>query len=424
MSNKFLAAVLAAAFLGILAGLFIPSTASFLGIPILGLYNLLGQLFLRALMLMVVPLVASSIITGAMRLGEDGSLGKLGAKILISFVCTMAVAVALGMFAVLIMQPGIGVQAPELVSTELTKLSGSHVVQESSWSRIEEIFFRIVPVNVLSAASHGEILGVILFCTLFGVFSAQAGGHTTATLKSFWEATFKVLIKMTQCVMKLLPIGVFGLIAKAIATTGSGALLSLGSFTITVLIALFVYAVILWPLVLLLVAKVSPWEHIKAMGPALLTAFTTSSSAAALPVALECVEKESGVSNRVSSLVMPLGVAVNLSASALYAAAVVTFIAQLSGVHLDVGNVAFLYVVTLLTSFGMAGVPSASLIVVVLVLQTMNIPNDHIAMIMAIERFVDMIRTAINVFGNSCCAVLIARLEGEHTAIALGGRSA
>ncbi len=422
MSHKFLAAVLLAAFLGVVAGAFVPADAHLLGIPVIGIYNLFGQLFLRALMLMVVPLVASSIITGAMRLGEEGSLGKLGGKILLTFFCTMAAAVAIGVLAVVLMQPGIGVPSFELVSAELGALNASPFHDASSWSRIEAIIFRVVPDNVLRAASNGEILGLIFFCTLFGLFSAQIGGAPYAALKGFWEATFKVLIKMTQWVMNLLPLGVFGLIAKAVATTGSGALLSLGSFSVTIFCALFFYALIVWPAVLVTVAKVNPWKHIKAMGPALLTAFTTSSSAASLPVALECIEKGSGVSNRVSSLVLSLGVAINLSASALYAGAVVIFIAQLTGVYLGAANIALLYFVTLLTSFGMAGVPSASLIVIVLVLQAMNIPSDHLAMIMAIERFVDMARTAINVFGNSCCAVLVARLEGEQTAIALGGR--
>jgi Na+/H+-dicarboxylate symporter len=153
------------------------------------------------------------------------------------------------------------------------------------------------------------------------------------------------------------------------------------------------------------------------MLPALVTAFSTSSSAATLPIALECLEKSAGVSNRVCSLVLPLGIAVNLSASALYAAAVVTFIVQLSAVTLDTGSIMLIYFTTLLTSFGMAGIPSASLIVVVLVLKTLQIPSDHLAIIMAIERLADMVRTAVNVFATSCCAVIVARWEGETTSL-------
>lgn len=423
MDNKFLFKVIIAAFLGIIAGLFIPASFSLLGIPALGVYNLLGQLFLRALTLMVVPLVTASIITGAMRLGEDKSLGRLGGKILLTFACTMACAIAIGMIFVLTANPGAGipvVDAPEVV---LDAVGTGIQTTGSSWDKVEMIFFRVVPSNVLGAASQGEILGVILFASLFGIFSAEAGGSVSATLKAFWESTFNVLIRMTQFVMKFLPFGVFGLIAKATATTGSAAIFSVGAFALTVLLALFFYAFCMWPLALWLLAKVNPWKHLKAMWPALLTGFTTSSSAATLPVALECVEKESGVSNRVSGLVLSLGIAINLSGSALYAAAVVTFIAQLTGAPLDTGSVVFMYIVSLLTCFGMAGIPSASLIAIVLILQTLNIPSDQLALIMAIERFVDMLRTAINVFANSCCAVLVARWEGEETAIALGGKN-
>lgn len=417
MQHSFLIKVIIAALLGIAAGLFLPLSETTLGI-----YTILGQLFLRALTLMVVPLVVASIITGTMRLGEDGSLGKLGAKILITFGCTMAAAVAIGMIWVLLLGPGT-TPTGDVVPTELSKILAHPPVETSTWAKIEHIVFRMVPTNVLAAASQGEILGVILFSSLFGIIAAEIGGTVTATLKAFWESTFKVMIRMTQYVMVLLPIGVFGLLAKAVATTGAEAFYKLGSFTLTAALAFVSYAFIFWPIILLFVARVNPWKHLREMAPALLTGFTTSSSAATLPVALECVEKGSGVSNRVSSLVLSLGVAVNLSASALYAAAVVTFIAQLTHTPLNAASIGFMYVVTLFTSFGMAGIPSASLIVIVLVLQTLNIPADHLALIMAVERFVDMFRTAINVFANSCCAVLIARLEGEQTAISLGGGS-
>lgn len=414
MNHMFLLKVLFAAVLGIVLGLFLPANAEILGIPLIGIYNLFGQLFLRALTIIVVPLVIASIITGTMRIGADHSLGRLGSKIFLSFILTMACAVAIGMASILIFEPGKGVISQEALSTQLTQLH-SVPINEAGWNKIEQIFFRIVPINVFAAASQGEIIGIILFTALFGLFSAELGGNTLITMKAFWEATFKVLIRMTQWIMAFLPLGVFGLIAKAAATAGAGAILSVGTFALTVMIALFFYAFILWPIVLWLVGRVNPWKHLKAMAPALLTGFTTSSSAATLPVALECIEKGSGVSNRVSSLVLPLGIAVNLSGSALYSAAVVAFIAQLTGITLDIGSISFMYVVSLLTCFGMAGVPSASLIAIILILQTLNIPNDQLAIIMAIERFVDMARTAVNVFGNSCCALIVARLEGEKT---------
>lgn len=414
MQRALLLKVTLAALLGAVAGLALPADASLFGISLLGIYNLLGQLFLRALTLIVVPLVAASLIAGMMRLGADEALGRLGGKIAVCFVTGMAVAVALGVLSVTLLHPGEGFPLPP--SVENAPPVGA-VLPGGVGPKIEELLYRVVPANILAAASQGEILGVIAFAVFFGICASHIAEELRGTVRSFWEGTFQALLRMTQGVMRFLPWGVFGLIAKACATLGVEAITALGWFCASVGLALFIYAFVLWPLALRLLVGVSPIRHVKAMFPALVTAFSTSSSAATLPIALECLEKTACVSNRICSLVLPLGIAVNLTASALYAGAVVTFIAQLSGVVIDNGSLAFIYFSTLLTSFGMAGIPSASLVVVVLVLQTLHIPSDHLAIIMAVERLADMVRTAINVFATSCCAVIIARWEGESTAL-------
>lgn len=411
MQRQLLLKVALAALLGAAAGLFLPSAVW--GISLIGLYSLLGQLFLRALTLIVVPLVAASLIAGTMRLGADQALGRLGGKIAVTFVAAMATAVALGVAVIGLAEPGRGeasAQAIDAVIPVATAMSGD------VWTNLENLLHRIIPANVLGAAAQGEILGVIAFSLFFGVCCAHVAQEVRGTLRSFWEGTFQALLRMTQMVMRFLPWGVFGLIAKACATLGGSDVAALGWFCGTVVVALVLYACVLWPAVLYAFG-VSPIRHFRAMFPALVTAFSTSSSAATLPIALECLEKSAGVSNRICSLVLPLGVAVNLSASALYAGAVVVFVAQMSSIPLGIGTLVTIYLTTLFTSFGMAGIPSASLIVVVLVLQTLKIPNDHLGLIMAIERLADMVRTAINVFATSCCAVVIARWEGEHTAV-------
>lgn len=401
MRHHFLIKVFVAIILGVLAGIFFP------GEGFVAFYNLVGQLFLRSLTLMVIPLIAASIINGTLRLGGEGGLGKLGASILGSFFVAMAVAVATGMIVVLLFQPG----SAAAVVTSGIEFTATDV---SFWKKIEDILFRFVPTNIFSAAANGEIIGVIIFSALFGTFSAHVGPE----LRSFWEGTFRTLLLMTQWVMKFLPFGVFGLIAKTAATTGISALTSLGTFVIAAGVGLIIYGLILLPIGLWLVAGVNPLRLVKVMSPALFTAFSTSSSVATLPVALECVEKGAGVSNKITSLVLPLGISVNLAGSALYAAAVVTFIAQLSHAPMDYASLAFMYAVILMTSFGMAGIPSASLVAVVLILQTLHLPNEQLALLFTIERFVDMARTTVNVFTNSCCAVAVARLHGERTALA------
>lgn len=408
MSHSALLKVLLAVLLGVLAGFFLPTEVW--GVSLVGMYNLLGKLFLQALMLIVIPLVASSLISGVLRLGADRALGRLGRRIALSFVGAMAAAVALGILAVFLWPSEPLTQEP---SNSLNLLAG----KGDFFSQVELLLYRVVPSNIFAAAAQGEILAIIFFSVFFGVATAQLSELLRGHLRAFFEAIFLTLLRMTQLVMRFLPLGVFGLIAKATATMGGAGAAAVGWFSLAVLMALALYVCIFLPLALRLLANVNPWKHIKAMSPALVTAFSTSSSAATLPVALECLEKEVGISNRISSLVTPLGITVNLCGSALYAGAVVTFMAQLNGLVLDWSSLGLIYFVTLMTSFGMAGVPSASLIAIVFILQTLQISNEHLALVMAIERVADMVRTAVNVFATSCCAVVVASWEGERLLI-------
>ena len=225
------------------------------------------------------------------------------------------------------------------------------------------------------------------------------------------------MMKITHLVMRALPIGVFGLVAKVVATTGAEAFLSVAWFTLTVLIGLFIYAVIVLPLLLKLIAKVSPVAHFYAMGPALLTAFSTSFSAATLPLTLECLEKRANVSNRICSFTVPLGTSLNLTASALFIGATVLFIAQVYAVPMSFGFLINVFLLVIFSSIGLAGIPSACLIGAVLVLHTLGLPADAIGLVMAVERILDMFRTVVNVFGTSCCAVLVASSEGEKVLV-------
>jgi len=256
-------------------------------------------------------------------------------------------------------------------------------------------------------------LGLIFFSLVFGYFISKIDPQPSQTLQSFWDGIFQVMMKITHLVMRALPVGVFGLVAKVIATTGADAFRSLAWFTLTVFVALFIYAVIILPCLLKFVAKVNPIAHFRAMAPALLTAFSTSSSAVTLPLTLECLEKRANVSNRICSFTVPLGTSLNLTASALYVCVTVFFITQIYGLTLSVGSIITVFILIIFTSLGMAGIPSACLVSVVLILHTLGLPADAIGLILAIERVLDMCRTVVNVFGTSCCAILIARSESE-----------
>lgn len=417
MKNTMLIKVLVAIVLAIAAGLASGTHAGLFGIPFVKIYGLIGQLFLNALSLVVVPLVASSIITGAARMGSEQSFGTLGLKTFGYFLLTSALAILIGLALALVISPGAGQESHPMMASSMDAARLTEINQQAQgdpFQKIEQIFLKVIPSNIIAAASQGQMLGLIFFCMLFGYFIAKIDIHASSVVLSFWKGVFQIMMQITHLVMKALPIGVFGLVAKAIATTGLETIGGVALFFGTVLLGLAIFALILLPLLLKFVGRVNPIAHIKAMVPALVTAFSTSSSAATLPVTIDCVEKRAGVSNRISSFILPLGTSINLSGSALYVCVGVLFIAQAYGVHLSLPSLIIVAVMTLMTSLGTAGIPSASLFSIVVILHTLGLPADGIGLIMAVERVLDMFRTPVNVFGTSCCAVLVARSEGEQ----------
>jgi Na+/H+-dicarboxylate symporter len=427
MKNKVLIKVFAAIFLAVGAGLWSGADKALGGVPFVQLYNLIGQLFLNALTLVVVPLVSSSIIVGAARMGSEGALGTLGYKTFSYFILTMVLAVVVGLVCVMLIKPGIGQSVEELKSShpQASRLVELHAQgQGGSFQKIEQLLLKLVPSNILAAASQGQMLGLIFFSLLFGYFTSTIDPYPSQIILGFWNAIFQVMMKITHLVMRALPIGVFGLVAKVVATTGIETFRSVAWFTLTFFIALFIYAGIVLPLLLKFVAKVSPLAHVRAMAPALLTAFSTSSSAATLPLTLECLEKRAQVPNRICSFTVPLGTSLNLTASALFICVTVFFIAQVYSVTWSLGSIATIFLLIIFSSIGMAGIPSACLVGAILVLHTIGLPVDAIGLVLAVERLLDMCRAVVNVFGTSCCAVLVARSEKEkHTLTSLSGKA-
>lgn len=413
MKNSVLVKVLIAIVLAVAAGIITGPDKEIFGVTFLQIYSLIGKLFLNALKLVVVPLVVSSIITGTARMGAEGTVGTLGLKTFGYFILTTSLAIVVGITLALILQPGIGQgsNAPAAAfAAELTSQS-----QGTAFDKIEQVFLKMVPSNIFAAAAEGQMLGLIFFSLLFGYFISKIEAHPASLLLGFWKGVFQIMMSITHLVMKALPIGVFGLVAKVAATTGVESLRSLAYFTGTVILGLAIFGFIILPLLLRIVGGVNPWRHIKAMAPALLTAFSTSSSAASLPVTIECMEKRVNVSNRICSFTLPLGTSLNLTGSTLHVCVAVIFIAQAYGADLSAPNLLIIALMALFSSIGVAGIPSASLVTVLLILHTLGIPADAVGLILAVERIVDMCRTVVNVFGNSCCAVLVARSEGEKS---------
>jgi Na+/H+-dicarboxylate symporter len=262
------------------------------------------------------------------------------------------------------------------------------------------------------------MLGLIFFALLFGYFLTRISEPYAEVQYNFWQGLFEIMMRITDWVLKFAPIGIFALVARVVAETGLEAFASLGWFFLTVVAALAFHVLVTMPLMLAFIGRVNPLRHYRAMAPALLTAFSTSSSSATLPLTMECVEKNAGVSNRTTSFVLPLGATVNMDGTALYECVAAIFILQAFGVDLSFATQFTIVMVALLTSIGVAAVPSASLVAITIILAAVNLPPDlamkGIALILAVDRILDMTRTAVNVFSDSCGAVIIGRLEGEQ----------
>lgn len=375
------------------------------------IYALLGKIFIHSLTLVVVPLVTASIITGVARLGGEEKFGKLGLKIFGFYFGTSLMAILIGLFFVNLLQPGSAIlfaSAPAAMEA-LPKVP----LPADSAPRFLDIFLQIVPANIFDALSRGQMLGVIFFSLLFGYCLSRLKGKQGETLLAFWQGLFEVMIHFTHLIMKVLPVGVFFLVAQVFSESGIKSLLSLGLFTVCVLLGLFVFMFIALPLLLKWLGKINPILHFRAMAPALITAFSTSSSSASLPVTIECVEKRAKVSNKICSLVVPLGTSVNMSGSALYECVAALFVAQVYGLDLSFASQFAIVFLSLIMSMGVAGIPSGSLVAIIVILKAMGLPVEGIGLFVAVDRILDMCRTTVNVFSDSCCAVLVAKTEGE-----------
>lgn len=398
------------------------------GITFYAIYGFIGTLFLNALKMIIVPLIASSIISGVAGIGGTQGLGRLGGKTVVYYLTTSLMSILVGLFMVNLFAPGIidGQPARDVLGLSHAQTAavaakvGAHGIHD-----LAGVFLSIVPANIIQAAVDGQMLGLIFFSILFGFFISRIDSPQAEVQYNFWQGLFGVMMRITDLVIRFAPLGVFGLVAKVVAGLKGPELAalagSLGLFALTVILALAVHAFISLPLLLRFIGRVRPTRHFRAMAPALLTAFSTASSSATLPLTIECVEKNAGVSNRTSSFVLPLGATVNMDGTALYECVAAMFIAQSYGLDLSFVQQFTIVLVALLTSIGVAGIPSASLVAIAIILTTIGLPAEGIGLILAVDRVLDMLRTSVNVFSDSCGAVIIGRLEGEHDI--LGERS-
>jgi len=417
--------ILLALALSLLLGAFVlPSVGENTGANVIAFCSFIGKLFMNALKMVIVPLIVASIIGGVMHLGAEKGVGRMGFKTFLYYTLSGAAAVTVGLIAVNLIGPGrvdadtanamLGTGA----ETSLEQgLMGK--VEGKSSSDLFEIFLRMFPSNVIDAATNnGQLLGVITFSILFGVFIGKLNREQRETQQKFWDSAQEVMLKLTEFIIRFAPIGVFGLVTPVIFETDLGDLLgTLALFFITVLLALAVHFAINLALALKFLGKVSPIRHYREMAPVLLTAFSTASSSATLPLTIDTVEGRAGVSKKTSSFTLPLGATVNMDGTALYECVVVLFIAQLYAatgqVALGVGDQLLVVFLALTTSIGVAGIPAASLVAIAVILPAVGLPVEAIGVVWLTDRVLDMCRTSVNVFSDTVGAVVIARSEGE-----------
>ena len=420
--------ILIALVLGVLAGLI---TRELEIDRLVAFYDLLGKLFLNALKMIIVPLIFSSIAVAIAGLGTAGGFGKLGLKTVGYYLMTTFFAVIIGLTMVNTVKPGLvdGKPSPAIQEYieknrkdfESRTEARSTVAEEKGLGVVAEIFERMIPQNIFSAASNnGAMLSLIFLSLLTGFAVPKLSEAARKPLLDLLVGLNELMLLVTRWIMLLAPIGVFGLIALAVAETGVELFRSLALYFVTVLAALSIHIFLVLPLLLFFLGRVNPLHHFIAMKEALLTAFSTASSSGTLPVTMRCVSEEAGVSKRVTTFVLPLGATVNMDGTALYECIAVLFVAQVLGVSMDVGEQFIIVLLALLTSIGVAGVPSASLVAIVIIINNVGIEGSAAAIgaLYAVDRLLDMSRTAVNVFSDSCGAVIIAKSEGEDQVLA------
>lgn len=367
----------------------------------------MGEVFLRMLKMIVIPLILSSIISGIANIGNEGNFGRLGLKTLGYYLTTTVFAISIGLLLVNIIKPGIGM--------DISSISISETINIERQS-MSDMLIQIVPQNIFKSMASNEFLSVIFFAIIVGIFIGKVENKYQSTLTNFFNAFFELFMKMTMLIIKLAPFGIFGLIVKVVAEQDDfgNMLVKLGTFMLTVIAAILIHALITLPLLTRFIGKAKPFKHFNNVKTTVITAFSTASSAAALPLNMKETNEKSGVSHKITNFTLPIGATVNMDGTAIYIAAVVMFIAQAKGVDMHLKEQILILITAVLSSIGTAAVPMASLVIITIILEVLGLPIEMMALILPVDRILDMFRTATNVWSDSCGAVIISKSEGEE----------
>jgi len=398
---------------------------------IIALHFVGDTIFLGLLKMLIIPLIASSVIVGVTSVGDFRELGKIGIATLVYYVATMAIAAAIGLILVTSMRPGDKITSEQREEAQQT-YDASAAIQEDIeqgpkgvLGAMQNLVSQIIPRNVVRAAADGQALPVIFFSILFAIVLTTLGeqGRQLAELVG---AFFEAIMKLVHVVIWLTPIGVFSLLAWTVARIGLGVFVdAIGAYMLTVMLGLAAHALIVLPVVCWVFARSNPFKYMHQLRQALFTALGTDSSSATLPVTIECATELGGVSKKAAGFVLPLGSTINMDGTALYEAVAVVFLAQAYGIHLEFSTLVLVAITATLAAIGAAGIPSAGLVTMVIVVETVNgtlattpgspsIPIAAIGLIVGVDRFLDMCRTTVNVWGDAVGAKIIDRIDRHN----------
>ncbi len=409
--------------IGLIAGVLVGLAANILHLEWLRDFLLsidfIGTLFIKLITMIVIPLVVASLLVGTASLGDIRKLGRMGGKTVAYYLCTTAVAVTIGLVLSNLVQPGsrIDPATRDRLAASFAGEAADKVALAAQSPTVKDIILNLVPSNPFAAAASGDLLPLIIFTIIFGAAVSLIDKPRRDAVIDFFNGVNDAVMVIIDWVMKLAPYAVFVLIAAVVARFGFDLLQSLLLYALTVVIGLALHAFGTYSILVRFLAKLNPLDFFRRIAEAPLVAFSTSSSSATLPITMETAEEDLGVSNEVSSFVLPLGATINMDGTALYQAVAVMFIAQIYGIPMHWAQQLTIVLTATLASIGAAGVPSAGIVTLILVLQSVGLGAETqagIALILGVDRILDMMRTAVNVTGDLSAASFVARSEGER----------
>ena len=404
LSTQIFIALLIGALFGVVIHYWIPSSYIKDTVIVEGVLYVVGQGFIRLMQMLVVPLVFCSLICGSMAIGDTKTLGKVGVKTIGFYLVTTALAVCVALGSALLINPGRGL--------DMDAVQKGTVSSTTEATSLVDTLLNIIPKNPLQSMANGDMLPIIVFALFVGIMLAKLGTRGSV-VANFFSQFNDVMMEMTMAIMKVAPIGVFCLIARTFATVGFSAFAPMLKYMGNVTLALAIQCLVVYQILLFVFTRLNPFKFIKKFLPVMGFAFSTATSNATIPMSIDTLSKKMGVSKQISSFTIPLGATINMDGTSIMQGVAVVFIAQAYGIPLTMGNLATVVVTATLASIGTAGVPSVGLVTLAMVLNSVGLPTEGIALIMGIDRILDMIRTAVNITGDAVCTTIVCHQEGS-----------